>query len=146
MSRSSFAELGRRERQIMDIVARRGRVSAADVHADLDDAPSYSTVRSMLRVLEDKGYVKHEWEGPRHMYVPTAHQSDLKRSALRHLVQTFFGNSTEAAVVAMLGANDTKFSDEELERLAKVIDEARSKSRANASEANPVKSRQRSES
>lgn len=125
MSRSSFAELGRRERQIMDIVARRGRVSAAEVHADLDDPPSYSTVRSMLKVLEDKGYVRHEWEGPRHMYAPTAHQSDLKRTALRHLVQTFFGNSTEAAVVAMLGANESKLSREELDRLAKVIDEAR---------------------
>jgi predicted transcriptional regulator len=117
--------LGRRERQIMDIVARKGRVSAADVHAELDDPPSYSTVRSMLKVLEDKGYVRHEWEGPRHMYAPTAHQSDLKRTALRHLVQTFFGNSTEAAVVAMLGANEATLSHEELDRLARVIDEAR---------------------
>src|SRR5688572_4705134 len=100
MPLSSFADLGRRERQIMDILARRGRASAAEVHEDIDDPPSYSTIRSMLRVLEEKGYVRHEWEGPRHMYVPTAHQSDLKRSALKHLVQTFFGNSTEAAVVA----------------------------------------------
>jgi BlaI family transcriptional regulator, penicillinase repressor len=81
----------------------------------------------MLRVLEDKGYVRHEWEGPRHMYVPTAHQSELKQSALKHLLQTFFGNSTEAAVVAMLDANDTRLSNEELDRLAKVIDEARTK-------------------
>jgi predicted transcriptional regulator len=124
-------------------------VSAADVHEDLDDPPSYSTVRSMLRVLEDKGYVKHEWEGPRHMYVPTAHQSDLKRSALRHLVQTFFGNSTEAAVVAMLGAPDARFSTEELDRLARVIDEARSKDPAKVSSAaktTGAKSRKRSES
>jgi BlaI family transcriptional regulator, penicillinase repressor len=81
----------------------------------------------MLRVLEDKGYVRHEWEGPRHVYAPTARESDLKRSALRHLLQTFFGNSTEAAVVAMLGAKETKLSSEELDRLAKVIDDARAR-------------------
>ncbi|MBC8089512.1 MAG: BlaI/MecI/CopY family transcriptional regulator [Phycisphaerae bacterium] len=130
MPQSSFTDLGRRERQIMDVLARRGRASAADVHGDLEDPPSYSTVRSMLRVLEDKGYVRHEWEGPRHMYVPSAPAGDLKRSALKHLVQTFFGNSTEAAVVAMLGANDSRLSNEELDRLAKVIDDARSTAKA----------------
>lgn len=113
----------------MDILARRGRASAAEVHEDIEDPPSYSTIRSMLRVLEDKGYVRHEWEGPRHIFAPAAHQSDLKRSALKHLLQTFFGNSTEAAVVAMLGASDTNLSDDELERLALVIDDARVKAK-----------------
>lgn len=127
MSKSSFGELGRRERQIMDILARRGRASAAEVHADLPDPPSYSSVRSMLKLLEDKGYARHEWEGPRYMYIATANQEQLQKSALSHLVQTFFGNSTEAAVVAMLGSADTALSREELDRLAKIIDEARSK-------------------
>lgn len=127
MSKSSFGELGRRERQIMDILARRGRASAAEVHADLPDPPSYSSVRSMLKLLEDKGYARHEWEGPRYMYIATANQEQLQKSALSHLVQTFFGNSTEAAVVAMLGSADAALSREELDRLAKIIDEARSK-------------------
>lgn len=127
MSKSSFGELGRRERQIMDILARRGRASAAEVHEDLPDPPSYSTVRSMLRLLEEKGYAKHEWDGPRYVYVATANQDQLRKSAVSHLVQTFFGNSTEAAVVAMLGSADTTLSREELDRLAKLIDDARSK-------------------
>lgn len=127
MSKSSFAELGRRERQIMDIVARRGRAAAAEVHEDLPDPPSYSTVRSMLRLLEEKGYVRHEWDGPRYVYVATADQDQLRKSAVSHLVQTFFGNSTEAAVVAMLGSEDAALSREELDRLAQLIDEARRK-------------------
>lgn len=127
MSKSSFGELGRRERQIMDILARRGRATAADVHEDLPDPPSYSTVRSMLRLLEEKGYARHEWDGPRHVFVATANQEQLRKSAVSHLVQTFFGNSTEAAVVAMLGSADTALSREELDRLAKLIDDARSK-------------------
>lgn len=127
MSKSSFGELGRRERQIMDILARRGRASAADVHQDLPDPPSYSSVRSMLKLLEDKGYARHEWDGPRYVYIATANQEQLQKSAVNHLVQTFFGNSMEAAVVAMLGSSDTSLSREELDRLAKIIDEARSK-------------------
>ena len=127
MSKSSFGELGRRERQIMDILARRGRATAAEVHGDLSDPPSYSTVRSMLRLLEEKGYARHEWHGPRHVYIATANQDQLQKSAVSHLVQTFFGNSTEAAVVAMLGSADTALSREELDRLAKIIDDARSK-------------------
>ena len=127
MSKSSFGELGRRERQIMDILARRGRATAADVHEDLAERPSYSTVRSMLRLLEEKGYVRHEWEGPRYMYVATANQEQLRKSAVSHLVQTFFGNSTEAAVVALLGSADSALSREELDRLARLIDDARRK-------------------
>lgn len=127
MSKSSFGELGRRERQIMDILARRGRASAAEVHQDLPDPPSYSSVRSMLKLLEDKGYARHEWDGPRYVYIATANQEQLQKSAVSHLVQTFFGNSMEAAVVAMLGSSDTSLSREELDRLAKIIDDARGK-------------------
>lgn len=127
MSKSSFGELGRRERQIMDILVRRGRASAAEVHQDLADPPSYSSVRSMLKLLEDKGYARHEWDGPRYVYIATANQEQLQKSAVSHLVQTFFGNSMEAAVVAMLGSSDAALSREELDRLAKIIDEARSK-------------------
>lgn len=128
MPRNTFAALGRRERQIMDILVRRGRATAADVLADLPDQPSYSTVRSMLRLLEQKGYAKHEWEGPRYVYVASGDHKQLQRSALSHLVQTFFGNSTEAAVVAMLGTPDMALSRDELDRLAKIIDEARERS------------------
>ena len=109
----------------MDILVRRGRATAADVLEDLTDKPSYSSVRGMLKLLEDKGYARHEWEGPRYVYIATGDPGQMQRSALSHLVQTFFGNSTEAAVVAMLGAPDVALSREELDRLAKIIEDAR---------------------
>ncbi|TMQ65710.1 MAG: BlaI/MecI/CopY family transcriptional regulator [Candidatus Eisenbacteria bacterium] len=124
---SLLSELGRRERQIMDIVIRRGRATAAEVLADLPDPPSYSSVRSMLRLLEEKGHLRHEWEGPRHAYRPTANPDHIRRSAARHLLRTFFSNSMESAVAAMLGAADHPPSEEELKRLAKLIAEARRK-------------------
>ena len=124
---STLSDLGRRERQIMDIVIRRGRASAAEVLADLPDPPSYSSVRSMMRLLEDKGYLVHEWDGPRHAYRPTGSPEQLRRSAVRHLLRTFFSNSMESAVAAMLGAGERPPSDEELERLSKLITEARRK-------------------
>lgn len=111
----------------MDIVIRRGRASAAEVLGDLPDPPSYSAVRSMLRFLEDKGQVRHEWEGPRHVYLPTGDPEKLRRSAARHLLRTFFGGSMEKAVAAMLGVADRPPSDEELGRLARLIDQARQK-------------------
>ena len=120
-----YAELGRRERQIMDVLFRRGRASAADVLRDLPDPPSYSAVRSMLRLLEGKGYVRHEWEGPRHIYFPASNPEQVRRSAARHLLQTFFNNSMESAVAAMLGVADKPPSPEELKRLAKLIERAR---------------------
>ena len=124
---NTLSDLGRRERQIMDIVIRRGRASAAEVLADLPDPPGYSSVRSMLRLLEDKGYLVHEWDGPRHAYRPTGSPEQLRRSAVRHLLRTFFSNSMESAVAAMLGAGERPPSDEELERLSKLITEARRK-------------------
>jgi len=124
---STLSDLGRRERQIMDIVIRRGRASAAEVLADLPDPPSYSSVRSMLKLLEDKGLLAHEWDGPRHAYRPTGNPEQIRRSAVRHLLRTFFSNSMESAVAAMLGSMERAPSDDELKRLTKIIAEARRK-------------------
>jgi len=123
----TLSDLGRRERQIMDIVIRRGRASAAEVLADLPDPPSYSSVRSMLKLLEEKGYIAHEWDGPRHAYRPTGSPEQLRRSAVRHLLRTFFSNSMESAVAAMLGAGEKPPSEDELKRLTKLIADARRK-------------------
>jgi predicted transcriptional regulator len=120
-----LTELGRRERQIMDILVRRGRATVADVLADLKDPPSYSAVRGMLRLLEEKGFVQHDWDGPRYVYRPTADQSVLRQSAARHLLETFFQGSTESAVVAMLGASAHSLSTEELNRISALIEQAR---------------------
>jgi len=121
----SFSELGRRERQIMDILVRRGRATAAEVLEDLPDRPSYSAVRSMLRLLAEKGYVRYEWDGPRYVFLPTGDPAQLQRTAVRHLLKTFFNDSAESAVVAMLGASGKSLTDEELDRLAKLIAKAR---------------------
>ena len=126
---NSLSNLGRRERQIMDILHRRGQATAAEVRADLPDPPSYSGVRAMLRLLEQKGYVQHAWDGPRHVHRPTANPDQVRTSAARHLLQTFFGNSMESAVAAMLGASEKPLSEEELDRLADVIEKARRKGR-----------------
>jgi BlaI family transcriptional regulator, penicillinase repressor len=117
--------LGRRERQIMDAVVRRGHATVAEVRQDLPDPPSYSAVRGMLRLLEEKGFLRHEWEGPRYVYVPTADPEQIRHSAMQHLLHTFFNNSMESAVAAMLGAGERAPTDEELERMAALIDKAR---------------------
>jgi predicted transcriptional regulator len=121
----SLSELGRRERQIMDIVLRRRRANAYEVLADLDDPPTYSAVRGMLRLLEEKGYVSREWDGPRHVYLPVGNVGRLRRDAMKHLVDTFFDSSTESAVVALLGAGSKTLTREQLDRISEVIDEAR---------------------
>jgi predicted transcriptional regulator len=120
----SLSELGRRERQIMDIIVRRGRATAADVLADLPDPPTYSSVRGMLRLLEEKGYVSHEWDGPRYVYLP-GDPARLRRDAVRHFVKTFFNDSTESAVVALLGPNGNALTREELDRLGALIEQAK---------------------
>lgn len=109
----------------MDVIHRLGRATANDVLAELADPPSYSAVRGMLRLLEEKGYVRHEWDGPRYVYLPTADPEHVRRSAMRHLLSTFFSNSMESAVAAMLGASETLPTDEELKRMARMIDQAR---------------------
>ena len=117
--------LSRRERQIIDILYRRGRATAADVMAELPGTPSYSTVRTQLRVMEEKGHVRHEEDGQRFVYVPTAPRRTVRKSALKHLVDTFFEGSAEKVVAAVLGGDAARLSDEELERIEELIKKAR---------------------
>lgn len=119
------AALTKRERQIMDVLYRLGRATVADVIEHLEDAPAYSTVRTQLGVLERKGHAKHEEEGLRYVYLPTVPRHAARRSALRHLVDTFFGGSTSKAVAALLGGEATRVSDEELARLEALVKSAR---------------------
>jgi len=126
---SEAMKLGRRERQIMDAVYRRGRATAAEVLGDLPDPPSYSAVRGMLRLLEDKGHLRHEQDGPRYVYLPTVPRDAAQASALSHLVRTFFGGSAEAAVAALLDLPEHGMSEGELDRLSRLIDDARGQGR-----------------
>lgn len=119
--------LGPRERQIMDIIYRRGKATATDVQSDLPDQLSNSAVRGMLRLLEDKGHLRHEVDGQRYVYRPTADPVRVSRSAMKHLVQTFFDNSASNAVTAMLGMYEARLKDEDLDRLEAAIDQARKK-------------------
>jgi predicted transcriptional regulator len=125
MTTQIHQDLSRRERQILDILYRRGRATAAEVQAALPDPPSYSAVRAMLRILEEKKHVRHEHDGPRYVYVPTVARDNAKRSALRHILQTFFDGSTEQAISALLNESSARLSQAELDRLARLIDDAR---------------------
>ena len=125
MSRTVLLDLSRRERQIIDVLFKLGRASAAEVRAELPDAPSYSAVRALLRILEEKGHVRHEQDGPRYVYMPTVARENAKRSALRHLVQTFFEGSTTQAISALLDSQASKLSDADLDRLSRILEEAR---------------------
>jgi len=123
------ADLTRRERQIMDILYRRGRATASEVMHDLPGDPPYSTVRTQLRVLEEKGHVHHQEEGLRYVYVPAVARHAARKSALRHLVETFFDGSAEKTVAALLGGDASKLSDDELNRIAALIKKAKEESR-----------------
>jgi len=125
MVKTLHSVLSRRERQIIDILYRRGRATAADVMEDLPGDPSYSTVRTQLRVLEDKGHVRHEEDGPRYVYTPAVPRGTVRRSALKHLVETFYEGSAEQAVAALLGGEGSRLSDEELDRIEDLIKKAR---------------------
>jgi predicted transcriptional regulator len=125
MARILQHALSRRERQIMDILYRRGRAAAAEVMADLSGDPNYSTVRTQLRVLENKGLVRHEEVGLRYVYVPAVSRHSARRSALRHLVDTFFDGSPETLVTALLGGEGRKISSEELDRIAALVANAK---------------------
>jgi len=120
-----LTDLSRRERQIMDFLYQRGRATAAEVQAGLPEPPSYSTVRALLRVLQDKGHVRHEEDGPRYVYLPIVTRDKAKRSALRHVVRTFFDGSPEQVVAALLDDRSTQLSEDELTRLARLIARAR---------------------
>ena len=125
MPRALHTVLARRERQIMDILFRRGRATAAEVMEELPGEPSYSTVRTQLRVLEEKGHVRHEEDGVRFIYMPAVARHAARKSALRHLVETFFDGSSEKAVAALLGGEGSKLTDEQLDRIADLIARAR---------------------
>lgn len=121
--------LTRRERQIMDVLYRLGRATAGQIQSDLDDAPSYSTVRTQLRVLEDKGHVRHDEEGLRYVYMPIVARAAARRTALRHLVDTFFDGSSAHVVATLLGSDASSLTDEDLDRIAAMVERARSASR-----------------
>jgi predicted transcriptional regulator len=119
------AVLSRRERQIMDVLFRRARATAAEVMDELPGEPSYSTVRTQLRVLEEKGHVRREYDGVRFAYMPAVARHAARKSALRHVIDTFFDGSTEKAVVALLGGESARLTDEQLARIAGMIEKAR---------------------
>ena len=125
MTTQPHVDLSRRERQIIDILYTNGRATAAEVQTLLPDPPSYSAVRAMLRILEDKGHVRHVQDGPRYVYVPTLARDNAKRTAMRHMLQTFFDGSAEQAISALLDDSSARLSEAELERLARLIDHAR---------------------
>lgn len=119
------SQLSRRERQIMDILYQRGKATAAEVKAAMDDAPSYSAVRAMLRVLEEKGHVRHETEGLRYIFVPSVNREKAKRSAVKHLIDTFFRDSPDQVVAALLDVSSKQLTNAELDSMAELIEKAR---------------------
>ncbi len=125
MAKPLHTALTRRERQIMDIIYRLGRATASEVMADLPGEPSYSTVRTQLRVLEEKGHVVHEEHGLRYVYTPAVPRHAARKSALRHLVHTFFDGSAEQVVAAVLGGEAARLTDEDLDRIARLVAKAR---------------------
>ena len=129
MGRETHHHLSRRERQIMDILYQQGRATAAEIHTALPDPPSYSAVRAKLRVLEDKGHVRHEEESLRYVFLPTLPRDKAKRSALRHMIDTFFDGSAENAVMALLDLSDGSLSSQQLDRLSQLIEKAREEER-----------------
>jgi predicted transcriptional regulator len=118
---TNATHLTKRERLIMDVLYRRGRATAGEVMADLPGTPSYSTVRTQLRVLETKGHVRHEEVGLRYIYTPAVARRAASRSALKHLVETFFEGSAEKTVAALLGGDPGRLSTQELDRIADLI-------------------------
>lgn len=121
--------LSRRERQIMDVLYRLGSATAAEVQHNIPDAPSYSAVRALLRILVDKGHIKHSYDGPRYVYAPIVSRPVAQKSALKQLVKTFFDGSTSNAVAALLDMSGKDLSDGELEKLAKIVEQAKREGR-----------------
>lgn len=125
MSSSTPAVLTKRERQIMDALYRLGRATGAEILEAMAEPPSYSTVRTQLRVLETKGHVRHEEHGLRYVYMPTVPRHSARRSALKHLVETFFDGSNANVVAALLGGEGSRVSNDDLDRIATLVNNAR---------------------
>jgi predicted transcriptional regulator len=118
-------KLSRRERQIMDVLYERGRATAAEILAALPDPPGYSAIRALIKVLEDKGHVKHQEDGPRYVFTPSVPRSKARRNAVKHLLQTFFDDSAGEAVASLLGLSAAKLKPEELDKIEQLIARAR---------------------
>ncbi|WP_456425308.1 BlaI/MecI/CopY family transcriptional regulator [Rhodocaloribacter sp.] len=129
MKKHPHTQLSRRERQIMDIIYRLGRATAAEIMENLPDPPSYSAVRALLRILEEKGHLRHEQEGPRYVYRPTVSRERAKRSALKHMLSTFFEGSVTQAVAALIDISEDELSEDDLERIADIIRQAKEEGR-----------------
>lgn len=123
---ATLPSLSRREREILDVIYALGRATAADVLDRMPEAPTYTTVRGLLRVLESKGHVRHEEEDGRYVYFPTMTKQRAARSALQHVISTFFDDSPSRAMAALLGS-DRRLSEEEITRLAELVDRAKKK-------------------
>jgi predicted transcriptional regulator len=126
---STLAGLSRRERQIMEILYQNGKASASEVRELMENPPSYSAVRAMLRVLEEKGHVRHQEEGLKYVYTPTVAREKAKKSAVKHVLDTFFGGSPEQIVAALLDVSATRLTREELDRMSAMIERAKSEER-----------------
>jgi len=126
---STLSSLSRREREIMDILYRRGKASASEVREAMPEAPSYSAVRAMLRVLEEKGHIRHEAEGLKYVFLPVVTRDKAKRSAVKHVLDTFFGGSPEQAVAALLDVSAQRLTREELDRMSAMIEQAKKEGR-----------------
>jgi predicted transcriptional regulator len=129
MARNPHAKLSRRERQTMEIVYRLGEATVNDVMANLEDPPSYSAMRACMRVLEEKGHLTHRQHGPRYVYLPTVSLKQARRSALQGILRNFFNNSYEQMITTLLDDSDSGLSPEELEKLARMIEQARKEGR-----------------
>jgi BlaI family transcriptional regulator, penicillinase repressor len=117
--------LSRRERQILDVLYARGSSTAAEIQGALPDAPSYSAIRALLRILEEKGHLRHHEQGPRYVFSPTVPRARAKRQALKHLLRTFFEGSPEQAMAALLDVSSRNLTDQDFDRLARLVEEAR---------------------
>ncbi len=129
MKTDAYFKFSRREREMMDVIYAKGRATAADVRTALKSPPSYSAVRATLRILEEKGHVRHEYDGPSYVYLPVRSSNDTSRSALRQLLDTFFSGSAEHAVAALLDVANARLSAQERERLLKMIRRAEEEGR-----------------
>jgi BlaI family penicillinase repressor len=127
MTDPSYMQLSKRERQIMDIIYARGRATAVEVMEALDAPPSYSAVRAKLRILEEKGYLVHEYQGPSYVYMPVLVREKAQKSVLNHMLQTFFDGSVEKAMTALINLKQSKLTEAEKERLSRLIEETAEK-------------------